>query len=122
MTNLRKQLFLGVIVGVLCLGAFVGTSSAQRRGGIHFNISIGSPYRGYTRYNRYPRVVYRPQVYYTPRSYYPAYYPSYNSGYYNTGYYNSGYYAPSYNTGYYYSARRHRSRDRCNYYDRRVRY
>jgi hypothetical protein len=111
----KKHLLFGVMIAVLCLGAFVGTSSAQRRGGLHLNISIGSPYRSYyPGYYRAPRVIYRPQVYYTPRVYYPTYDP-----YYSSGYYNSGYYAPAYNTGYDYGYRRHRSRDHCNYYDHR---
>lgn len=115
MRNLKKHLFLVVGVTVLCLGAFVTSSNAQRHRGSGFSISfsIGSPYRSY--YPRYyaPRVYRTAPVYYTPA---PVYYSNY--GYYNPGYYNSGYYAPAYNSGYYAAPRRYRSRRSCNYYRR----
>ncbi len=115
MRNLKKYLFLGVALGVLCLGALVTTSNAQRyrRSGLSISFSIGSPYRSYPRYY-VPRRVYRP-VYYTPA---PVYYSNYRS--YNPGYYNSDYYAPAYNSGYYVTTyRRHRRHNSCNYYNRR---
>jgi hypothetical protein len=115
MRNLKKYFFPGVAMAVLCLGAFVTTSSAQwrhRGSGLRISFSIGSSYR--SSYPRYyvPRRVYRP-VYYTPA---PVYYSSYG---YSPGYYNSGYYAPAYNSGYYVTSyRRHRRHNSCNYYRR----
>jgi hypothetical protein len=113
MGNLRKHLFLGMVVAVLCLGAFVTTSSAQRHGRGHFSISFssGTPYRYYPRYYR---PVYRPApVYYTPAQ---VYYSNY--GYFDPGYYNSGYYAPAYNSGYYVTTYRRHRRNSCRYYPR----
>lgn len=105
MRNLRKQLFLGLAMAVLCLGAFAVSATAQRRG-VHFSfgVSVGSPYRAYyPRYRYQPRRVHR--RYYAPP---PVYY--------NSGYYSPAYYAPQYYVTNHRRYHRHRRGDNCRRY------